>query len=182
MGANLHQFIFLDIFQGRFQAHFARRTDMSGVILAGGAHVGKLFGLDDIGGNIVILAVFADHLAFINLLARRDEEKAAVIQGIESVSGHLPRVRGDDHAIGPTRHRAAHGFIAFKGVVHNGPALRGVEHAAVQAEDAARGNHKFHMDEIVSTGFGVHFDQFAAAVTHQTHHGALAVGRAINHQ
>ena len=48
--------------------------------------------------------------------------------------------------------------------LHDRATLGCCQDAGVQTEQAARGDHEFHMDIIIGTGLGVHADHFASAV------------------
>ena len=87
LGTDLDQLVGLDVFETNLQAHNPRRTNAGGIVLAGRANVGQLLGLGGIDGNVFVLAMLADDLAFVDLVARPYEESAAVIQSIEGIGG-----------------------------------------------------------------------------------------------
>ena len=180
IGADFDKLIGLDILHSQFETHLSSGSDLSGVVFTGGADISHLLSPYRVYRNVVILAVFADDLAGVDLFAGLDEKDAAVIQGIERVSGDLACGGGNHNASLAMRNRATHRLVSFEGMMHNCPALCGVEHSCVQAEKTAGRYEKFHMDEVTGAAFGVYFKNFTSALAHKRHYGILAVERAIN--
>ena len=80
-GGDLHQLIFLDIFERRFERQLSCGADLwrpHPCWLC--AYLSSCFALVRVDRNIVILDMFADDLAFIDLLAGLYEEKSSVIK------------------------------------------------------------------------------------------------------
>src|SRR5690606_7588029 len=109
--SNLDQLIILDVGDRLFEGHPARRGEANGIILAGGAEVGELLGLERVHLQVLRLGVFADNHAFVELLARADEQYAAIFQGVEGVGDGFALLHRDQHAVLAALDRAFVGTV-----------------------------------------------------------------------
>ena len=80
-----------------------RRRQQHGVVLAGGADVGELLALQRVDVEVVAAGVLADDHAGIDLLARADEQRAALLQVPQRVGD---RLAGSVEISTPVRRRA----------------------------------------------------------------------------
>src|SRR5690606_13379225 len=69
-GRDLDQFVVVDELQRLLERDLDRRHQALVVVLAGSAEVGQLLGAQGVDREVVVLAVDADDLAFLDLLAR----------------------------------------------------------------------------------------------------------------
>src|SRR3546814_6722299 len=70
-----------------------------GVILAARPEVGELLRFHRVDFKVVGLRIFADDHAFIDRLARRDEQDAAIFKGIKGIAHRFARPVGDKHTV-----------------------------------------------------------------------------------
>ena len=84
--SHLHQLVLLDILQSLLEGELDGRRQHHLLVGAGCPHIGQFLGLADVDGQIARPGVLADHLTGIDLLARIDEEAAAVLELIHGVS------------------------------------------------------------------------------------------------
>jgi hypothetical protein len=71
----------------------------SSVVLAGGAEVGQLLAAQRVDREVVVLGMDADDLAFVDLLARLDEQPAALLHRDLRVGRRWAGAIGDQHAV-----------------------------------------------------------------------------------
>lgn len=114
----------------------------------------SLLGLGDVYRDVVLAGVFADHLAFVHLFHRRDEEASAVLQFVDRVGVGRTRFARDDRAVDPHFDFARPRFESFQAMCHDRFAGRCREHIGSQTDDTARGNRKFE-PRTVAVGFHV---------------------------
>ena len=77
---HLDKFVGLDILKSLLKRKDCAGHDAGLVVGAAGAGVGELLGLSHIDYKVVVVDMLTDHLTDINLLARVDEELAAVLK------------------------------------------------------------------------------------------------------
>jgi hypothetical protein len=64
IGADFNKLIGLDILHCQFETHLSSGTDLSGIVFARRSDIGHLLGPCDVYGDVIILTVLADDLAF----------------------------------------------------------------------------------------------------------------------
>src|SRR5690606_19955739 len=101
LGGHFDQLVVLDVSDRLLQRHLARRGQANAFILAAGAEVGELLGLQRIDLEILRLGIFADDHALVELFAGADEQHAAVLQRVQRVSHRLALLHRDQHAVLP---------------------------------------------------------------------------------
>src|SRR6201991_1055384 len=91
------QLVVIDEVQGLLQRELGCRGQLDRIVLTGGAHVGQRLRLDRVDGEVVVLRVNADELAFIHGVAFGGEQLAAFLEGSERVGrGVAAGVRDHD--------------------------------------------------------------------------------------
>src|SRR3546814_15299419 len=91
---------------------------------AAGTEVGELLGLERIDLEIVGLGVLTDHHAFVDRLAWRHHQDAALLQIAERIAHGLPCRVGDQHAVRTARDLALVGAVLLEQAVHDARAAR----------------------------------------------------------
>ena len=89
--------------------------------------------------EVLGLGVLADHHAFVELLAGRDEEDAALLQHVERVADRLAIAHRDQDAVLAALDRALVRAVSLEQAVHDAGAARVGEELAVIADQAAAG-------------------------------------------
>ena len=84
--------------------------------------------------------MLAHHLTGIDLLARVDEELAAVLEFVDGIGVGGARLQGYHGAIGAAHDVALIGLVLLIAMGHDGLTLAGGEHIGTQSDDAARGD------------------------------------------
>src|SRR5258706_5053588 len=115
-----------------------RRGEVDGLVLARGADVGELLGLDRVRHQVVVARVDADDHALVHRVARADEHAAALLQ--------LPKRVGDGDAV-VLRYQDAVAVlfelalgrrVVVEHMAHDPGAARHRHELALQADQAAR--------------------------------------------
>ncbi len=153
--SDFHVFVLLDVFEGLFEREY---------LWAGRS---RFFSSDPEARMFVsclALVTFtvmsfwrvcsADHLAFVHLFHRRDEEASAVLQFVDGIGVGRTRFARDDRAVDPHFDFARPRFESFQAMCHDRFAGRCREHIGSQTDDTARGNRKFE-PRTVAVGFHV---------------------------
>ena len=137
---HLDQFVVLDVGDRLLQRHPLGRGQADAVFLgARGAEVGELPGLERIDLEVLRLGVLADDHAFVELVAGRDEQDAALLEHVERVGDRLAIAHRDQDAVLPALDRALIGAVFLEQAVHDAGAARVGEELAMIADQAARG-------------------------------------------
>jgi hypothetical protein len=85
----------------------SRRFQVDVLVAARGADVGQFLLLGRIDGQVVVARVFADDHAFVDFVARRDEQLGPLLQGVQRVGDGAAADHRHQHAV------AASGDIAL---------------------------------------------------------------------
>src|SRR4051794_30038702 len=140
LGRHLDQLVVLDIGDRLLEAHAPGRGEADAFVLgAAGAEVGELLGLQGVDLEVLGLGVLADHHAFVEHLAGRDEEDAALFQHVEGVSDGRALFHRDEDAVLAALDRALVRAVALEQAVHDAGAAGVREELAVIADEAAAG-------------------------------------------
>src|ERR1700760_2164101 len=121
---HLDQLVVLDIGESLLQRHLDRRGQPHRLVLRRGADVGELLALEHVDDQVVVARVLADDHAVVNLPARLDHHRAAILEIPQRVGDGLALVVGDQHAIAAALDRALVRGIAVEQPVHDGGAAR----------------------------------------------------------
>ena len=111
--------------------------------------------------------VLAHHLTGIDLLARVDEEFAAILQLVDGVGEGRARFEGNHRAVHTPFDVALVGLIFLEPVRHDGFALRGREHVGSEADDATRGDVEL---DVRALALAFHRGHFALSARHHVNH------------
>ena len=84
---DLDEFIIFDELECLFERHADRRRELDVFVLAGGTDIRQLLGAQRVDGQVVVLGVDADELAFVDLDAFADQQASALMQADEPVPG-----------------------------------------------------------------------------------------------
>src|SRR2546430_10856824 len=98
-GRHLDQFVIGDELDRVLQRQLDGWREQDRIVLAGGADVGELFGLDRFHPQIVVAAVYPDDHALVELLAGSDEQPAALLQVEQRVGDRLAVLVAHQHAV-----------------------------------------------------------------------------------
>ena len=98
VGRDFNQLIVLDVVDGLLERESARRGEDDVFIASGGADVGELLAFGDVDDEVVVAAIFADDHPFVDLIAGRDKEDAAVLQVEAGVAVGFAGADGDQNA------------------------------------------------------------------------------------
>src|SRR5262249_51114354 len=164
---DLDQFVLLDVLEGLLQRELPRRLENDALLRRRGADVGQLLLAAHIHLQVVCAAVLTGDLAFVDLLAGADEQRATLLQVLEGVCGRAARFGGHHDAVDAGRDAAAHRLVVVEVVVHDRLAAGGVQKARTQADQAAGWDCKLDVRHV---GAGVELEALRPAVAHQFHH------------
>src|SRR6266404_4074279 len=164
---HLDQFVVLDIGQRLFQGHLDRRGQAHRFVLRGGADVGELLALEDVDLEIVVAGMLADDHALVDLPARLDHHRAAVLQLEHGVGHRFALVVGDQHAVAAALDIALVGRIAVEQAVDDGGAAGVGEQFALIADQAPGGRIEYQPQTM--TAGGAHLDHLGLALAHLLH-------------
>ena len=142
LGRHLDQFVLIDIGDGLFQRHDARRGEAHGLVLAGGADVGQLLALDRVDVEVIPAAVLADDHALIGLFARAHEHDAAILEVPQGEGGGFAVRVGEQHALEAAGDLALVRLIVAEDAVQHARAARIRQEFALVADQRARGAHQ----------------------------------------
>ena len=175
-----------DELYGLLQIQNARRDQANGFIGGRGAHVGQLFFLHDVYGEVRISRVFADDHSFVDLRSRRDEDLAALLQILDRVAGGSAGTVGHQRARGTRRNVALPFDVAVEQRIHDRRASRIRQHFAAQPDQPARRDVKLqphapravidHLDHLAFAAaefLDDHADEGFRAVDHQQFEGLV---------
>ena len=139
----------------------------------------SFFSLQGLTDHVVAAGVFADDHPLIDVVARLDEHRAALLEIIEGERDDLALDEADHHAVAPARDVALCGPVLVEVVVHDGFALGGAHQAVAQADQAPRRDQELEM------GIGplhVHLGHLAAPGSGELDHRADVAVRNVDHQ
>src|SRR5690606_22044634 len=174
LGRHFHQLVVVDEFQRLLEGELDRRYQGDDFILAGGAHVVELLALGGVEHQIVVAAVDAAKLAFVNLVARRQKQLAARLQGFQRVGQRGTGSHGHQHAVLAVGHFAGldRAVVAEGRGQDAGTRGQGQE-VVTEADQAARRDGVFQAHAALAVGD--HVGQVALAQAHLLHHRALVL-------
>src|SRR5690606_23620301 len=116
------------------------RGQADAFVLAAGAEVGQLLGLERVDLEVLRLGILAYDHPFVELLAGRDEQRAALLERVQGVGDRLALLHRDQHAVLAALDRALPRAVLLEQAVHDaGAAGVGEELAVVADQAAARG-------------------------------------------
>ncbi len=95
--------------------------------------------------DVVVLAVLADDLTFVDLVARDDEEVAAVLQVQQRIAGRSAGVAGHQHAVHATGQLAHHRTVLAETVMQHRFAFGRGQQSVAQADQAAAGRKELQV-------------------------------------
>src|SRR5260370_15088538 len=176
---NFDQLILFDVFQRLLQGHLPGRFQDNALVGAGGADVGQLLFAADVDGQVVIAAVFAHDLAFVDLFAAGDEQAAALLQVVEGVGGGPAGLGGDHDAVGPAGNAAAHRLVIEEVVVHDGLAAGAVHEPRAQTNQTTGRDGEFDVRHFRPA---IELETFGPAIAHQLHHRPHVSRRHLDHK
>ena len=139
----------------------------------------SFFSLQGLTDHVVAAGVLGDDHPLIDLVARLDEHRSALLEIIEGEGDDLAAYQADHHAVGPAGDVALGGLIVVEVVVHDRLALRGAHQAVPQADQAAGGDQEF---EVGVGSLHVHLGHLAAAGAGELDHGADMAVRNVDDQ
>src|SRR5688572_3202783 len=168
---DLGQLVLADEFHRVFECERDRRREQDRLVLARGADVGELLGLDRVDHQDVVAAVDADDHAFVHRLAGRDEHAAALLQLPQRVGDGLAVVLRHQHAVAVLVDLGLHRAVVVEYVAHDAGAAREGHELALEADQAARGDAV--VEAYASLAVGLHVLQLAAAAAELFHYAAL---------
>ena len=141
------------------------------LVLAGGADIGELLGLDRIHDEVVVTAVDADHHALVDALSRAHEHAAALLQLPERIRDRLAAFGGDQNAIAPVRYVAFDRRVTVEHVREQPRAAGDIHELALKADQSARRDAVIETRTTAAVGF--HVRQIATARSERLHYCAL---------
>ena len=125
-GGDFEVFVVADVLHGLLKAHLD--GGRAGTLLVGtlGAHIGEVLGGDDVDDDVVARTeALADDLTAVDMLARLNEERSAVLQLADAVSCGLAGLLGDEGAVLVVLHVALPGLELEEAVGDDGLAVGG---------------------------------------------------------
>src|SRR6185437_3889250 len=135
---HFHQLVIGNEFHRVLQRELDRRSQQDRIVLAGGADVGELLGLDRVHDQVVVAAVDADDHSFVELLPGADEHAPALLQ-IEQRVGHcLALLVADQHAVVTVGNVALDGRVAVEDVADQAGAAGQRHELALEPDQSAR--------------------------------------------
>src|SRR3954447_10390674 len=137
---HLDALVLADELQGLVEREPVVRHELDGVVGARGAHVRLLLLAHGVHVEVLGPRVLADHHALVDLLARADEELAALLQLEQREGGGLAAAVGDETAGRARLDLAVPGLVALEDGVHDPRATRLGEELGAEADQAARGD------------------------------------------
>src|SRR5690606_29442964 len=99
LGGHFDELVVVDEFQRLFQGELDRRHQGDDFVLARGTHVVEFLALGGVDGQVVVAAVDAAQLAFVDILAGLKEQLAAALQGFQRVGQRLAGGHGHQNAV-----------------------------------------------------------------------------------
>ena len=176
MRGGLHQLIRLDVFDGALQREHARGRELDGIVLGGGAVVGEVLFARGVHRNIDGFRVLAHNHAFVHLIAGGNEERAALLHGLQGVGAGNAVLHGDERAGLAGGDFACVGGVFLEKVGENAVATGKVHQLKLEADEPAGGDGGLDSRAAISTC--LHILQDAAAVAQDAHR---AVGALVRH-
>ncbi len=176
---DFQQFVVGQEFQCLFKTHAHRWREQQRVVLAGGAHVGQLLGLERIDDQVVGPAVQPDDLSLVDFLAGADEQLAAILQREQRVGIRRALVHADQGAV-LARGDTIGGRAPVIEDAEEQPGARG--HGAVDTLEADQAAGRRHVVQPnTATTVGLHVLQLCLALAHGLHHRALVLLVQVQH-
>lgn len=111
------------------------RSELDGAVGRMSAHVGELFFFADIDIEIVFFVREADNHTLVDRDARRNEELATGLGGVEGVSGGGARFEGDKGAVSFGFIFSVGGAVATGEIRHNNSAFGGGHEMIAKADE-----------------------------------------------
>src|SRR6185312_54586 len=124
---HFHQLVIGNELHRILQRELDRGSQKDGIVLAGGADVGELLGLDRVHDQVVVAAVDADDHSLVELLARADEHAPALLQIEQRVGHRLTLLVAHQHAVVTVGNVALDGRVAVEDVADQ-PGAAGQRH------------------------------------------------------
>src|SRR5271155_530128 len=130
-------------------------------------HVGQLLLAHNVDVKVRVFSVLPDDHAFVNVDAGPDEERAALLQIVESVGGRKSGTVGDQRAGWTMRNFALPLDVSIKKRIHDDGATRVGKQSAAQSNEPAAGHAEF--DAHAPVAVIVHVGDFAFARANVLH-------------
>src|SRR4051812_15472336 len=148
-----------------------RRREVDRLVLARGADVGELLGLDRVHHEVVVARVDADDHALVDGIARADEHAPALLQLPERISHRDAVVLRHQHAVAVLFELALRRPVVVEDVAHDAGAARHGHELALEADQPAR------RDAVVEPHAALavrhHVEELAAPAAELFHYHAL---------
>src|SRR5207249_3387185 len=127
--------------------------------------------------QIVVAAVLTGDLAFVNLLAGAHEQRAALLQIFQRVSGGAARIGRDHDAVHSLRDAAANRLIVIEVVMHDRLAAGRVQEPGAQADQAPGRDGELDVRGLAAR---VQLQALRPTVADQLHHRTDRGGRYVD--
>ena len=137
VGGHLDHLIITNIGNGLFQAHSTRRGQAHRIILARGADIGQLLGLQRVHFQVRRLGILTDHHARVHLFAAADKQHAAFLKMPQGEGYRLPGLSRDDGAAMAAADLSLEGRITVIEPIHDAGSTGIGEEFTVIADQAA---------------------------------------------
>src|SRR5882757_5957444 len=95
LGRHLDAFVVADELQRLLERERAGRDQADQVVRAGSSHVGQLLRLRGVDVEVIATRALADDHALVELVGRRNEERAALLEVLDREPGRLAAAVGD---------------------------------------------------------------------------------------
>ncbi len=162
-----NQLVFLDVFESFLKREHRARNNLRLVVRAAGTCVCQLFRLCHVHDKVVVVDMFADNLTGVDLLARVDEELAAVLQLVNRVGVGRARLHRYHRAVKAAGNISLVRLVLLEAVSHNRLALTCRQYVGAEADNAARGDVEL---DVHAVGLTLHRRHFALAACNHVDH------------
>src|SRR6478609_4942917 len=169
---DLDQFVGGDVFDRALERELCGGREAGRDAFTLRAEVRELLFADGVDGDVLVAGILADDHAFIDLLARIDEELAALLAHHEGIAGGLAGLGRDERAGDAGEHFARVRAVFLEEMAEHAAATGGVDDVDFHADQAARGDGGLDHRGVREL---LHVGQAALAVREVLHDGADAL-------
>src|ERR1019366_2413812 len=137
---DLHKFVGRDVLDRALKRHLRCRREADADAFALGAEVRELLFAHGIDRDVLVAGILADDHALVNLLARANEELAALLAHHQRIGGGLAGLGGDEGAGDAGEDFAGVGAVFLEEMAEHSAAAGGVDDVDLHADEAAGGD------------------------------------------